>query len=159
MKTTCTKRYDNFPFAHRQHLHDGHCALIHGHNWSFEFEFSAGCLDENNFVIDFGKLKWLKDWLTHHFDHTLVLNADDPMREHLLYVLTDVRPDPASPDSFDLARVRVLPNGSAEGLAAYVFGAVSRILEIEQLDARDRGIALDRVTVFEDTKNSATFRS
>ena len=55
---TCTKRYDNLPFAHRQPNHEGHCSLIHGHNWSFEFEFKASKLDGNGFVIDFGDLKW-----------------------------------------------------------------------------------------------------
>ena len=160
MKTTCTKRYDNFPFAHRQHNHDGHCALIHGHNWSFEFEFSAGRLDENGFVVDFGKLKWLKEWLATMFDHTLLLNSDDPMLDYLEEVLGEVRPDAASPSSFELANIKVVPNGGAEGLAMYVFNQVSGMLEDQQSPTDSeayRGIALERVTVFEDTKNSGTF--
>ena len=80
---TCSKTYTDLPFAHRQPSHQGHCALIHGHNWSFEFEFAADKLDECGFVIDFGKLKWLKDWINERFDHTLVLNESDPMLDFL----------------------------------------------------------------------------
>ena len=43
---TCSKRYSDIPFAHRQHKHDGHCAFIHGHNWAFELTFVATSLDE-----------------------------------------------------------------------------------------------------------------
>ena len=51
----CKKTYSDIPFAHRQHLHDGHCALIHGHNWSFTVTFSCHETDLNGFVVDFGK--------------------------------------------------------------------------------------------------------
>ncbi|MEZ4433662.1 MAG: 6-carboxytetrahydropterin synthase [bacterium] len=33
----------------------------------------------NGFVVDFGGLKVVKSWLTEHFDHTLLLDADDPL--------------------------------------------------------------------------------
>jgi len=36
---TCTKKFGEYPFAHRQPLHDGMCKLVHGHNWTFEVEF------------------------------------------------------------------------------------------------------------------------
>lgn len=76
--TTCKKRYDDIPFAHRQWNHKGHCAHIHGHNWSFEFEFVSKSLDANGFVVDFGKLQFLKNWLNETFDHKLVISKDDP---------------------------------------------------------------------------------
>lgn len=73
-----TKVFKGYPFAHRQHTHDGHCRLIHGHNWDFEIALEADQLDENGFVYDFGKFGWLKEWLENMFDHTLLLNKDDP---------------------------------------------------------------------------------
>jgi 6-pyruvoyltetrahydropterin/6-carboxytetrahydropterin synthase len=78
---TCTKRYDNLPFSHRQHSHEGHCRHIHGHNWSFEFEFAALERDECGFVVDFGGLGELKQWLIETFDHTYLLNEDDPLAD------------------------------------------------------------------------------
>ena len=74
---TCRKTYSDIPFAHRQHRHDGHCALIHGHNWAFTLTFACTAPDENGFVVDFGKLKFLRHWITTHLDHACVFNADD----------------------------------------------------------------------------------
>lgn len=155
--TTCQKRFENFPFAHRQHTHDGHCALIHGHNWAFVITFAAQKFDENRFVIDFGKLQWVKKWLTDHFDHTLVLNESDPHREYLQSVLIK-SPDgdqsiPAPQITF--AKIVVVPNGGAEGLAAYVLHHLN--VGLTELGiGQDRGLYVQRVTVEEDSKNSAT---
>jgi 6-pyruvoyltetrahydropterin/6-carboxytetrahydropterin synthase len=57
---TCKKTYFDVPFAHRQHLHDGHCSFVHGHNWDISITFACDKTDENGFVVDFGKLKFLK---------------------------------------------------------------------------------------------------
>lgn len=141
---TCTKRYDDFPFAHRQPNHDGHCALIHGHNWGIEFEFAATQLDECGFVIDFGKLKWLKDWLNALFDHTLVLNVTDPW----LGFLEDRLMRAAKP----MAKIVKVPDCSCEGLAAWLLDKVNAVVH-EHTDGR---VFVRRVTVIEDSKNSAT---
>src|SRR4051812_26092027 len=60
---TCRKTYTDIPWAHRQHRHDGHCAYLHGHNWSITITFGCREPDENGFVLDFGKLKFLKHWI------------------------------------------------------------------------------------------------
>lgn len=143
MKITCIKRYVDLPFAHRQPAHDGHCALVHGHNWGFEFEFSAEQLDECGFVVDFGKLKWLKEWLAGKFDHTLVVNQNDPS---LLFF---------SKHEVSLWNIVSVPDCSCEGLAVWVLGQVSPMISFETHDR----VSLIRVTVFEDSKNSATARA
>ena len=74
-----TKTYYNLPCAHRQWRHDGNCALVHGYSRSVRFVFEAQTQDKCGFVVDFGDLKWLKDWLEHMFDHTLLLCDDDPL--------------------------------------------------------------------------------
>jgi len=158
MSTTCTKRYDNLPFAHRQHRHAGHCRFIHGHNWGFEFEFIARLLDHNGFVIDFGDLKWLKKWLEDMFDHTLVLNHDDPALKYLQEGLLNpqgLQAEYVALDSlFPFADIRVVPNAGAEGLAEYVYKAVNELVMDKTFDR----VQVLRVTVFEDSKNSATYR-
>lgn len=75
---TSSKSYFNYPCAHRQYLHDGNCKLIHGYSRSFHFVFEAIELDKCGFVVDYGDLHALKDHLDHMFDHTLLLNRDDP---------------------------------------------------------------------------------
>lgn len=147
--TTCTKRYDDLPFAHRQPVHDGHCAWIHGHNWSFEFEFACTKLDECGFVIDFGKLKWLKAWIEERFDHTLLLNADDPMLPYLRNALDS---QCGERDGCMLAKIVVVPDCSSEGLAAWLLKHANDVVQ-EQTNAR---VYIKRVSVIEDSRNSAT---
>jgi len=144
-RLSCTKLYVDFPFAHRQHMHDGHCSKIHGHNWSFEFTFTADHVDSCGFVIDFGKMQWLKGWLTKWFDHTLVLNSTDP---HLDYIRKSL-------DDVPLADIMVVPDASCEGLAKWIFEQVD-LLILEHVGV-SRGVRLIRVTVKEDSKNSATW--
>ncbi len=139
---SCTKRFSDFPFAHRQPNHEGHCSLIHGHNWAFEFEFVCDFRDHNGFVIDFGDLKWLREWLKHRFDHTLVINNNDPYVDQLCGL-----------DSIHLAKTILVPNCGAEGLAEYLYEQVNRQLQ----EITDGRVSLIRVTVFEDSRNSATY--
>lgn len=44
-------------FAHHIRGHQGACINIHGHTWKFEVCLEASKLDEQGFVVDFGKLK------------------------------------------------------------------------------------------------------
>lgn len=137
---TCTKLFGPYPFGHRQATHDGHCKLIHGHNWSFEMEFAAVTEDENGFVIDFGKMGFIKERLADLFDHTLCIANTDPEKQKILNLHYE-----------GLAKVVVLPAVSAEGLAEFVFIEVSILLK---KFTNDR-VYLRSVTVFEDEKNSA----
>lgn len=151
--TTCTKNFANLPFAHRQHNHDGHCALIHGHNWNFEITFSAERLDVNLFVIDFGKLKWVRKWLEENFDHTLVLNADDPMLDYLKVMLGG--PVQCKGSDLCMAKIIVVPNCGAEGLALYVMQELNKMLKSQGI-GQDRALVVSTVRAWEDEKNSAT---
>lgn len=74
-----TKSFFNFPCAHRQWRHPGNCKLIHGYSRSFHFVFAAQTQDACGFVVDFGGLDWLKAYLDRMFDHTMLLNPDDPL--------------------------------------------------------------------------------
>lgn len=149
---TCSKLYSDIPFAHRQHNHGGHCALIHGHNWGFQFTFACDRLDACGFVVDFGDLKWLKDYIAAEFDHKLVLNTDDPELEYLRKVLVNVNPlhDRVSGP---FAAITVVPNCGAEGLAEYLFEEVDRLIRCY---TKGR-VFLVSVLVFEDSKNTATY--
>ncbi len=141
---TCTKKYSDIPFAHRQPGHDGHCKFIHGHNWSFEFTFTCKVFDDNGFVVDFGKLSFIKEFLS-QFDHAVLVLRNDEFA-----------------DAFDgmqqqnAAKVLWVEDASCEGLAKFVFDTVqSQICQIDAL--LTRGVTLVSVTVFEDSKNSATY--
>lgn len=160
---TCTKIYADIPFAHRQHNHKGHCRFIHGHNWSFQFTFGANRVDGNGFIIDFGDLKWLKQWLDAMFDHKLVLNDADPARAYLVDGLVHPEGLEKSQSSlvplFPFADVTIVPDASCEGLARYVFELVNGMVQDKYSDSTiDRRVWVQSLTVFEDSKNSATFQ-
>lgn len=141
MKYTISKTFLGYPFAHRQPNHKGHCALIHGHNWDFTIELSApdGYLDENDFVYDFGKFAWLKEWFTEMFDHTCVINATDPLLEKFKTMHAE-----------GLMNLKIVPSASAEGLAKLIYEYITKMDLGENVD-------LISVTVKEDYKNTATY--
>ena len=58
--------------AFRQWRADSHCNLIHGYALQFEFTFGGNELDDSNWIVDFGGLKPLKEWLKYMFDLSLI---------------------------------------------------------------------------------------
>ena len=52
---------------------------MHGYSRSFTVWFAATGLDACGFVVDFSSLKPLEQQLRDHFDHTFLVNADDPL--------------------------------------------------------------------------------
>lgn len=156
---TCSKLYKDIPFAHRQHNHDGHCAWIHGHNWGIKFTFEADHVDENGFVIDFGKLKFIKNWINERLDHALLLNEGDPYLEYLQAVLTDKQAwdhlaDEIPPSYRNIfAHILVVPDASCEGLCQYVYD----IMNPSVLELTYSRVWVKSVEIFEDERNSAMY--
>lgn len=63
---------------------DSHCSLLHGYALSFSFKFGCETLDNKNWVVDFGGLKDLKQWLENNFDHKIAVAKDDPQIDKIL---------------------------------------------------------------------------
>nr|BDD43961.1 hypothetical protein 21 [bacterium] len=139
---TIQKTFTGYPFAHRQHRHDGHCAFVHGHNWEFTVVMESPTLDENGFVFDFGKFKKLKEWFNHMFDHTLLINEDDP---HLEFFQ---RNSVTRKGYLDLWDLRIVKGGSAELLAEFIFKEIWDLYP---------GYKVVKVIVREDEKNEAVY--
>ncbi|MBX3185032.1 MAG: 6-carboxytetrahydropterin synthase [Polyangiaceae bacterium] len=137
-----TKSYYDLPCAHRQHRHAGHCRYIHGYSRSVHFVFAASALDENHFVVDFSALTPLKTWLEDLFDHTLLINEDDP--ELPLFRQLEER---------GVAKLRVVPNVSMEATAKLVFDFADPWLR-EQTQGR---AWVEQVELRENQKNSARY--
>lgn len=81
MTFQCTKTYGanlGLSCAFRQWRAKSHCRFIHGYALEVKLIFEAVELDENQWVIDFGGLKSVKQWLTSIFDHQTVVALDDP---------------------------------------------------------------------------------
>jgi len=146
MKLTITKRYENLKAAHRQWKHDGHCKYVHGENWSFEVTFESDSLDEEGFIVDFGKLRPLKEWLDSMFDHTLLISKSDPELEFFEQMRNK-----------EIADVTLLDDCSAEFLAKFVLEEANKIMKDKYpKDVKQRNLRAVKVVCFEDNKNSAT---
>lgn len=137
-----TKTFTDLPCAHRQHRHAGHCRFVHGYSRTVTLVFAAEALDENHFVVDFSSLKPLKAWLEQMFDHTLLINHDDPELE-TFRALHDR----------GVVKLQVVPNVSMEATAKLVFDFADELVRTQTA-----GRAwVERVEMRENAKNSAWY--
>jgi 6-pyruvoyltetrahydropterin/6-carboxytetrahydropterin synthase len=139
---TCSKIYYDIPFAHRQHLHKGHCSLIHGHNWTIRLTFGCHELDEHGFVIDFGGLRFIKNWIDENLDHACVFAAEDMVGRELI----KQRPE--------VFKVYIVDNCSAEGLASHLFDVFEKMVDKES----GGRVFLHEIELREDSKNAVQFQ-
>lgn len=139
---TCSKVYRDVPFAHRQHLHQGHCSRIHGHNWTIKITFACHELDSHGFVVDFGNLKYLKQWILDHLDHACLLSCEDPLLEAVRNI---------DPSAFSILEV---PNASCEGVAVYLYEEFSKMLCLHETGR----VWIDEIELHEDSKNMVVYR-
>ena len=137
-----TKKFSGFPCTHRQWRADSHCRFVHGYSREFYFEFEAKSLTPEGWVVDFGGLKDIKNWLTHMFDHTFLVAADDPALEDFKRL-----------DKEGVLQLRVMPNPGMEGTALYVYEEASKILKKLYGDRA----WISKVQVSENENNSAIF--
>ncbi len=139
---TSTKRFSGFPCTHRQWRSDEHCKYVHGYSREFYFEFACSELSYEGWVVDFGGLKDVKNWLDHMFDHTFLASDDDPFMTTFEEL-----------DRNGVIQLRKLPNVGMEGTAKFVF---------DKVDAMIRKMSNERawvkyVEVRENEKNSAIY--
>ena len=139
---TVTKRFSNNKAAHRNWQHPGHCAKVHGENWTFDITFKATKLNECGFVIDFGGLKYIKDWFAEVFDHVLLIEGDDPNIKEFQNL-----------SRLGLTRLTIVTSATAEGLAEMVFKNVDFAVKKKE----GGRVWVSKVVCFEDTNNSSTY--
>ena len=127
-----TKRID-FCYGHRLLDYDGMCKHPHGHNAVAEIEVRAEALDRRNMVIDFSDIKRLvKEWIDRELDHRMILRHDDPLVKALQALGEPV--------------YLLDSNPTVERIARLVFDV-----------SRERGLPVNRVTVWETPSSWATY--
>lgn len=124
-----------------------HCHDPHGYPLSFTLTFAARELDENNWVIDFGGLKKVKQFLVDTFDHRTVLAETDPAL-HDFQVLYR---------KWGFKEILTLPSVGCESFAAFVAASTQVILRDTLTAGLKRGLTLVSVECREHEGNSATF--
>lgn len=138
----CSKTYSEVPFAHRQWCHAGHCSRIHGHNWSIEVIFQCKSLDENGFVVDFGNLKFLRDWIDDNLDHACLLSSDDPEMDRFKQMQKD-----------NLIKITTVSNASCEGIAKHIFDIFDVMIRSET----SQRAWICKIELYEDSYNKVYY--
>ena len=144
MKFQSTKVIELGSCAFRQpKANHSHCRFLHGYRLTAKFWFSANELDENNWVVDFGGLKGLKDKLKNQFDHTTCVAADDPA----LPVFKEL-------EKVGACDLRIMSNGTGiERIAEWCYDTADFFIKAATNDR----CWVEKVEVFEHEDNSAVF--
>lgn len=150
-----TKLFDNYSVAIRQwKASHSHCELLHGYALKFKVWFASNepleenQLDDMNWIVDYGGFKdapvgnGLKAWMDHMWDHTLLIQKDDPYADVFEQL-----------GQMGLAKVHLLEKMGAESCAKLVFDKFNDVLS--KTDAgRCKCI---KVECFENDKNSSIY--
>ena len=151
MRYISTKIFDNYSVAIRQHkAKHSHCQLLHGYALKFKIWFTTDKLDDMNWVVDFGGFKdkpignGLKSWLNDMFDHTLLIEKDDPYID--IFEQLGV---------MGLAKVKVMDKMGCENLAKLVLEKFNDVLS--KTDAGRCKVI--KVECYENERNSAIYEN
>ena len=99
-------------------------------------------MDDNGFVIDFGDLHFLRDWIDDNLDHATALKENDPMR-----------PECEKLEEQGLLKILWVHSASCEGIAQFLYHTFQPMIE-EKTSGRVR---IQSLHLEEDSKNSATY--
>ena len=150
-----TKLFDNYSVAIRQwKAQHSHCQLLHGYALKFKVWFASNepleenQLDDMNWIVDYGGFKdkpvgnGLKSWMDHMWDHTLLIQKDDPYADVFEQL-----------GQMGLAKVHLLDKMGAESNAKLVFDHFNDVLS--KTDAGRCKVI--KVECFENDKNSSIY--
>lgn len=151
-KFQSTKRFDNYSVAIRQHkAKHSHCQLLHGYALEFKVWFESkeeleeNQLDEMNWIVDYGIFgrNGLKEWMNGMFDHTMIIEKDDPYFD--LFEQMGV---------MGLAKPLFVDRIGAESMAKLVFDKFN-----DWFSKNEGGrIKVVQVECFENNKNSSIYK-
>lgn len=150
-----TKKFDNFSVALRQwKASHSHCELLHGYAFEIKIWFASiepeidKQLDEMNWIVDFGGFKsppqgnGLREWLDHQFDHTTLIEKDDPYLDIFQQL-----------EQMKICKLIVMDKMGAESVAKHVFDKFN-----ERLSKTNGGrCKVIKVEIFENAKNSGIY--
>jgi len=120
------------------------CCAIHGYALSFHFEFACETLDARNWVVDFGSLRPLKEFLKQSFDHTFLVAQDDPHKDKIIEL-----------HKLGLCKMVEVEATGCEALSKFLFDYVNEIFLEDHYPNSD--IKCVRVEVRETPSNMAYY--
>ena len=142
---TSSKRFEPISVAHRQWKADSHCKYIHGYGRVIEMTFACEERDDRGWVMDFGGLKEIKQWIFDKWDHKLLIAADDPEYDRLWQL-----------DVEGILQLMVMPEGYGPGIedsCKYLFDKLSSQISI----MTDKRVRIQKVRIYEHENNWAEY--
>ena len=152
----CSKTYthaEGLSCVFRQMNAESHCKYLHGYAIKVQIEFETQHLDPNNWVVDFGGMKEIKQWLKDTFDHKTLVAKDDPA----INFFRDMAKEYA-----EGKKLIQLVEVDAVGMEAFAFMIYNHVNDwLCKTDSIDPGgrVILKKVTVSEHDGNNASVRS
>lgn len=144
MKIKSTKAWHKMPCAHAQFQDvspdgsPGECASWHGYDRSVVATF-AGDIDEYGWVVPFGELRKVRDFIEYYLDHTAVIPANDPRLSDIVE-FNQKMVESGHPGIFKL---RVMPYGVSmemtslflwEHINAYIYAVTEGRCYVEKIE-------------------------
>lgn len=143
-----TKTYGHeqgFSCAFRQWRAEGtHCRFVHGYALKVQLVFEGPDLDHRNWLISFGELKEVKQYLQDTFDHQTCIAHDDPHLDTFM----DLEED-------GLIQLQIVPHVGIEKFAEMVYDRVNDYILADKL--KNNGVRLVEVSMWEHEGNCATY--
>lgn len=104
------------------------CRHLHGHEAKVQVFLEDTSLNPQGMVVDFRNTEWLKRFFNEHIDHQFIMDAHDPLLDHILNTALaaggSITPEPvylASANSADTDKMfigyKALFNGMSQALA------------------------------------------
>lgn len=143
-----TKRFGPISTGHRQWRDDGHCRFIHGYGRIVEIVFGCHELDDRMWVMDFGNLRGVKQFLESHWDHKVLIASDDPLMQQI-----------EEAENCGLLSVTIMDvdqgyGPGIEGSCKWVYDKVGDYIE----DITKGRVWIQQVRIWEHENNSAIYR-
>ena len=156
MRYISTKLFDNYSIAIRQwKASHSHCELLHGYALKFKVWFASHeedveqQLDDMNWIVDYGGFKdapkgnGLKSWMNDMWDHTTLIEKDDPYLDFFESAAME-----------GLCKLTVMDKLGAESCAKVVYNHFNDVLS-----KTDGGrCKVVKVECFENDKNSSIYK-
>jgi 6-pyruvoyltetrahydropterin/6-carboxytetrahydropterin synthase len=145
MRTSVTKTYPyslGLSCCFRQWRANSHCRLLHGYALQVEITFDCNLLSAEGWVIDFGSLRMIKEWLQDTFDHKMIVAEDDPLLETFNEL-----------DRLGAAEVIMLPHVGCEAFAKHIYDFVEPWVQM----STESRVWCSKVVVREHEANEVTF--
>lgn len=129
----------------RQWSDDTHCRFLHGYALKISLDFIAKELDDRNWVVPFGGLKDVKEYLVSIFDHKTLIAKNDPEIENFKKM-----------HNAQMIDMIIVPAIGIEIFARLIFNHVNDWLVKNNFDKR---VLLKKVIVREHDGNGAYYEN